>query len=275
MRNTVSTFQELKNKGEKITMLTAYDYSMAKLIDSSGINGILVGDSLGMVCLGYENTLSVTMEDMLHHTKAVVRGTSNALVVGDMPFMSYQTSIYDAVYNAGRFIKEAGAHAVKLEGGATVAEEIKAIVKAQIPVMGHIGLTPQSVNMFGGFKVQGKNEKVAKKLIEDAKILEEAGAFSIVLECIPEKLSKIISESISIPTIGIGAGKYCDGQILVYQDMLSMFSDLKPKFVKSFGNIGESIKDGVSQYIKEVKEAKFPEEKHAFKIDDDVINKLY
>ncbi|HDK7160623.1 TPA: 3-methyl-2-oxobutanoate hydroxymethyltransferase [Clostridium botulinum] len=275
MRNTVSTFQELKDRGEKITMLTAYDYSMAKLIDSSGINGILVGDSLGMVCLGYENTLSVTMEDMLHHTKAVVRGTSNALVVGDMPFMSYQTSIYDAVYNAGRFIKEAGAHAVKLEGGATVAEEIKAIVKAQIPVMGHIGLTPQSVNMFGGFKVQGKNEKVAKKLIEDAKILEEAGAFSIVLECIPEKLSKIISESISIPTIGIGAGKYCDGQILVYQDMLSMFSDFKPKFVKSFGNIGESIKDGVSQYIKEVKEAKFPEEKHAFKIDDDVINKLY
>ncbi|HCL4437228.1 3-methyl-2-oxobutanoate hydroxymethyltransferase [Clostridium botulinum] len=275
MRNTVSTFQELKNKGEKITMLTAYDYSMAKLIDSSGINGILVGDSLGMVCLGYENTLSVTMEDMLHHTKAVVRGTSNALVVGDMPFMSYQTSIYDAVYNAGRFIKEAGAHAVKLEGGATVAEEIKAIVKAQIPVMGHIGLTPQSVNIFGGFKVQGKNEKVAKKLIEDAKILEEAGAFSIVLECIPEKLSKIISESISIPTIGIGAGKYCDGQILVYQDMLSMFSDFKPKFVKSFGNIGESIKDGVSQYIKEVKEAKFPEEKHAFKINDDVINKLY
>ncbi|MBO0551211.1 3-methyl-2-oxobutanoate hydroxymethyltransferase [Clostridium botulinum] len=274
MRNTVSTFQELKNKGEKITMLTAYDYSMAKLIDSSGINGILVGDSLGMVCLGYENTLSVTMEDMLHHTKAVVRGASNALVVGDMPFMSYQTSIYDAVYNAGRFIKEAGAHAVKLEGGSTVAEEVKAIVKAQIPVMGHIGLTPQSVNMFGGFKVQGKNEKIAKKLIEDAKILENAGAFSIVLECIPEKLSKIISESISIPTIGIGAGKYCDGQILVYQDMLSMFSDFKPKFVKSFGNIGQSIKDGVSQYIEEVKEVAFPEEKYTFKIDDDVIKKI-
>lgn len=275
MRNTVSTFQELKNKGEKITMLTAYDYSMAKLVDSSGINGILVGDSLGMVCLGYENTLSVTMEDMLHHTKAVVRGTSNALVVGDMPFMSYQTSIYDAVYNAGRFIKETGAHAIKLEGGAAVEKEVKAIVKAQIPVMGHIGLTPQSVNMFGGFKVQGKNEKVARKLIEDAKILEDAGAFSIVLECIPEKLSKIISESISIPTIGIGAGKYCDGQILVYQDMLSMFSDFTPKFVKSFGNIGKSIKNGVSQYIEEVKESKFPEEKHTFKIDDDVINKLY
>lgn len=275
MRNTVSTFQELKNKGEKITMLTAYDYSMAKLIDSSGINGIVVGDSLGMVCLGYENTLSVTMEDMLHHTKAVVRGASNALVVGDMPFMSYQTSIYDAVYNAGRLIKEAGAHAVKLEGGATVEKEVRAIVKAQIPVMGHIGLTPQSVNMFGGFKVQGKNEKIAKQLIEDAKILEDAGAFSIVLECIPEKLSKIISESISIPTIGIGAGKYCDGQILVYQDMLSMFSDFKPKFVKSFGNIGEAIRDGVSQYIKGVKEVEFPEEKHTFKIDDDVIKKLY
>ncbi|APF25747.1 3-methyl-2-oxobutanoate hydroxymethyltransferase [Clostridium sporogenes] len=275
MRNTVSTFQELKNKGEKITMLTAYDYSMAKLIDSSGINGILVGDSLGMVCLGYENTLSVTMEDMLHHTKAVVRGASNALVVGDMPFMSYQASTYDAVYNAGRFIKEAGAQAVKLEGGAAVEKEVKAIVKAQIPVMGHIGLTPQSVNMFGGFKVQGKNEKIAKKLIEDAKILEDAGAFSIVLECIPEKLSKIISESISIPTIGIGAGKYCDGQILVYQDMLSMFSDFTPKFVKSFGNIGEAIKNGVSQYIEEVKEVEFPEEKHTFKIDDDVINKLY
>ncbi|WP_434303827.1 3-methyl-2-oxobutanoate hydroxymethyltransferase [Clostridium botulinum] len=275
MRNTVSTFQELKNKGEKITMLTAYDYSMAKLIDSSGINGILVGDSLGMVCLGYENTLSVTMEDMLHHTKAVVRGASNALVVGDMPFMSYQTSTYDAVYNAGRFIKEAGAQAVKLEGGAAVEKEVKAIVKAQIPVMGHIGLTPQSVNMFGGFKVQGKNEKIAKKLIEDAKILEDAGVFSIVLECIPEKLSKIISESISIPTIGIGAGKYCDGQILVYQDMLSMFSDFKPKFVKSFGNIGEAIKNGVSQYVEEVKEVEFPEEKHTFKIDDDVINKLY
>ncbi|OSB17564.1 3-methyl-2-oxobutanoate hydroxymethyltransferase [Clostridium sporogenes] len=275
MRNTVSTFQELKNKGEKITMLTAYDYSMTKLIDSSGINGILVGDSLGMVCLGYENTLSVTMEDMLHHTRAVVRGASNALVVGDMPFMSYQASTYDAVYNAGRFIKEAGAQAVKLEGGAAVEKEVKAIVKAQIPVMGHIGLTPQSVNMFGGFKVQGKNEKIAKKLIEDAKILEDAGAFSIVLECIPEKLSKIISESISIPTIGIGAGKYCDGQILVYQDMLSMFSDFTPKFVKSFGNIGEAIKNGVSQYIEEVKEVEFPEEKHTFKIDDDVINKLY
>lgn len=275
MKNTVSTFKEMKSKGEKISMLTAYDYSMAKLIDSSGVNGILVGDSLGMVCLGYENTLSVTMEDMIHHTKAVTKGAKNALVVSDMPFMSYQTSIYDATVNAGRLIKEAGAHAVKLEGGATVCKQVKAIVDAQIPVMGHLGLTPQSVNMFGGFKVQGKSEEIAKKLIEDAKKLEEAGAFSIVLECVPYKLAKIITESISIPTIGIGAGKYCDGQILVYQDMLSMFSDFKPKFVKSFANIGSDINKGVEDYIKEVKESSFPEEKHSFKIDDNIIEKLY
>ncbi|MEL7597009.1 MAG: 3-methyl-2-oxobutanoate hydroxymethyltransferase, partial [Clostridiaceae bacterium] len=200
MKNTISTFKKAKDKGEKLTMLTAYDYSTAKLIDSSGINGILVGDSLGMVCLGYKDTLSVTMEDMIHHIRAVARGTENALVVGDMPFMSYQASIYDAVVNAGRLIKEGEAQAVKLEGGDTVIEQIKAIVKAQIPVMGHIGLTPQSVNMFGGFKVQGKNEKAAKELIDAAKRIEEAGAFSIVLECVPAKLAEIITKEISIPT---------------------------------------------------------------------------
>lgn len=275
MKNTISTFQDLKNDHKKITMLTAYDYSMAKLIDSSGINGILVGDSLGMVCLGYKNTLSVTMEDMLHHTKAVARGIQDALLVSDMPFMSYQASIYDAVTNAGRLVKEANAEAVKLEGGADVCEQIKAIVKAQIPVMGHLGLTPQSVNVFGGYKVQGKEEAAALALIEYAKRLEDAGAFAIVLECIPEALASIITEKVNIPTIGIGAGAGCDGQILVYQDMLNMFSDIKPKFVKQFANVGEVIKQGVTDYIKEVSEGSFPAKEHTFKISNDIINKLY
>ena len=264
-----------KKSGEKLTMLTAYDYSMAKLIDEFNVNGILVGDSLGMVCLGYKDTLSVTMEDMLHHTKAVARGTTNALVVADMPFMSYQASIYDAVRNAGRFIQEAGAEAIKLEGGALVCPQIEAIVNAQIPVMAHIGLTPQSVNMFGGFKVQGKNSIDAKKLIDDAKKVEAAGAFAIVLECIPAKLSDIISREISIPTIGIGAGAGCDGQILVYQDMLNMFSDFKPKFVKDFANVGDLMRNGFKSYIKEVNEGTFPGAEHCFKIDDEVLNKLY
>ncbi|MDP4179146.1 MAG: 3-methyl-2-oxobutanoate hydroxymethyltransferase [Bacillota bacterium] len=275
MKNTVVTFKEAKSKGEKLTMLTAYDYSTAKLIDESGINSILVGDSLGMVCLGYPDTLSVTMEDMIHHTKAVARGAKNALIVGDMPFMSYQTSVYDAVYNAGRFIKEANAHAVKLEGGAAVAEQVKAIVRASIPVMGHIGLTPQSVNAFGGFKVQGKSEEAARKLIEEALILEEAGAFSIVLECVPAKLAEIISKKVSIPTIGIGAGNGCDGQVLVYQDMLGMFADIKPKFVKQYANIGENMKEAFKKYISEVKEGAFPSKEHEFKIDEEVLEKLY
>lgn len=275
MKNTISTFKKAKDKGEKLTMLTAYDYSTAKLIDSSGVNGILVGDSLGMVCLGYKDTLSVTMEDMIHHIRAVARGTENALVVGDMPFMSYQASIYDAVVNAGRLIKEGEAQAVKLEGGDTVIEQIKAIVKAQIPVMGHIGLTPQSVNMFGGFKVQGKNEKAAKELIDAAKRIEEAGAFSIVLECVPAKLAEIITKEISIPTIGIGAGAGCDGQILVYQDMLGMFSDVSPKFVKKFANVGQVMQEAFRAYIKEVKEETFPTKEHCFKIDEETLSKLY
>ena len=275
MKNSISTFISAKKSGEKLTMLTAYDYSMAKLIDECGVNGILVGDSLGMVCLGYKDTLSVTMDDMLHHTKAVTRGAENALVVGDMPFMSYQTSVYDAVKNAGRFIQEAGAQAIKLEGGAVVCPQIKAIVNAQIPVMGHIGLTPQSVNMFGGFKVQGKNSLDAKKLIEDAKKVEAAGAFAVVLECIPSKLADIISKEISIPTIGIGAGGGCDGQILVYQDMLNMFSDFKPKFVKNFANVGDLMRDGFKSYIKEVNEGTFPGAEHCFKIDNQILNKLY
>lgn len=275
MKNTVATLQQQKLDGDKITMLTAYDYSTAKLVDECGVNTILVGDSLGMVMLGYEDTLSVTMEDMIHHTAAVTRGAKNALVVGDMPFMSYQTSVYDAVVNAGRLMKEGRCQAVKLEGGAAVCPQIKAITEASIPVVAHIGLTPQSVNAFGGFKVQGKSEADARRLIEEAKAVEEAGAFAIVLECIPAKLAKLITESVSIPTIGIGAGADCDGQVLVYQDMLALFSDFKPKFVKHFANAGEVMKRGFTEYIKEVKEGTFPAAEHTFKIADDIINKLY
>lgn len=272
---TVSSFIEFKEKGTKVSMLTAYDYSTAKLLDEAGVDTILVGDSLGMVMLGYEDTLSVTMEDMLHHTRAVARGVKNAFVVGDMPFMSYHITVEEAVRNAGRFIKEAGADAVKLEGGEDVVDKIRAIVKAQIPVVGHLGLTPQSVNMFGGFKVQGKSEAQAKKLIEEAMLLQEAGCCAIVLECVPEKLAKIVSEKLTIPTIGIGAGKYCDGQVLVIQDMLGMYSDFVPKFVKKFADVGTAMKDAVAEYKKEVQDMTFPEEKHTFKIKDEVLDKLY
>lgn len=275
MKNTVITIQQAKENGEKLTMLTAYDYSTAKLIDEAGINMILVGDSLGMVVLGYEDTLSVTMEDMIHHTAAVARGAKNAFLVADMPFMSYQTSVYDAVVNAGRLMKEGRAQAVKLEGGKEVAEHIRAITNASIPVVGHLGLTPQSLNAFGGFKVQGKSEEAAKKLIEDALAIEEAGAVAMVLECVPAKLAELISKKVKIPTIGIGAGAGCDGQVLVYQDMLAMFSDFKPKFVKHFGQIGEQMKAAFAQYSEEVKSGAFPAQEHTFKIDDEVIEKLY
>lgn len=275
MKNTVLTFKEAKEKHEKLTMLTAYDYSTAKLIDEAGINSILVGDSLGMVCLGYEDTLSVTMEDMIHHTRAVTRGAKNALVVADMPFMSYQTSVYDAVVNAGRLMKEGRAQAVKLEGGKEVVEQIKAIVNASSPVVAHIGLTPQSINAFGGFKVQGKSEEAAKRLLEEARAVEEAGAFAVVLECVPAKLAEFISKEISIPTIGIGAGAGCDGQVLVYQDMLGMYSDFVPKFAKQYAKVGEVMRKAFADYNKEVKDGVFPEEKHTFKIDEEVIEKLY
>ena len=275
MKNTAVTFKQAKEKNEKLTMLTAYDYSTAKIIDEAGINGILVGDSLGMVCLGYEDTLSVTMEDMIHHTKAVSRGVKNTLVVADMPFMSYQTSVYDAVINAGRLIKEGRAHVVKLEGGVEVCDKIEAIVKASIPVMAHIGLTPQSVNAFGGFKVQGKDKEAARNLIEAALAVEKAGAFAVVLECVPAKLAAIITEKLSIPTIGIGAGAQCDGQILVYQDMLGMYSDFTPKFVKKYENLGEKMNVAFKKYIEEVKDGNFPGEEHSFKINDEVIEKLY
>ena len=275
MKNTVQTFKEAKNNHTKLAMLTAYDYSTAKLQDEAGIHGILVGDSLGNVILGYEDTISETMEDMIHHGAAVARGAKNALVVVDMPFMSYQTSVYDAVVNAGRLMKEGRANAVKLEGGVSVCPQIKAITDAGIPVMAHLGLTPQSINAFGGFKVQGKNEAAARKLIDDAKAVEEAGAFALVLECVPAKLAKIISEQLTIPTIGIGAGAGCDGQILVYQDMLGMFSDYTPKFVKRFAEVGSVMKEAFANYIKEVQAETYPAEEHTFKIDDEVLEKLY
>lgn len=275
MKNTVLTFKKAKEEGKKISMLTAYDYSTASLIDEAGINGILVGDSLGNVMLGYEDTVSVTMEDMIHHGAAVARGAKNAMVVIDMPFMSYQTSVYDAVVNAGRLMKEGRANAVKLEGGVEVKEQIKAIVDAGIPVMAHIGLPPQSINAFGGHRVQGKTEAAAKKLLEDAKAVEEAGAFSVVIEGVPAALAKIVTERSGIPTIGIGAGKDCDGQILVYQDMLGMYSDFTPKFVKKFANIGEIMKEAFKSYIDEINAGTFPAKENCYTIDEDVIEKLY
>lgn len=275
MKNTVLTFKNAKEQGKKLSMLTAYDYSMAKIIDESGIDGILIGDSLGMVVKGDEDTLAVTVEEIIYHTKAVKKGAKNALIVSDMPFLSYHISAEQAVLNAGRMIKEGGANAVKLEGGANVIEQIKAIVNAQIPVMGHLGLTPQSVNAFGGFKVQGKSEETAKKLIEDAVALEEAGAFSIVLEGIPAKVAELITKAVSIPTVGIGAGKECDGQILVYQDMLGMFDDFVPKFVKQYANIGTIMREAIGSYVKEVQDGSFPEAKHTFKIEESQLKKLY
>ena len=275
MKNTVITVKKAKEDNVKLTMLTAYDYSTAKLINAAGINLILVGDSLGNVILGYEDTISVTMEDMIHHAKAVAKGAPDALVVVDMPFMSYQTSAYDAVVNAGRLMKEGRANAVKLEGGKEVCPQIEAIVAAGIPVCAHLGLTPQSINAFGGHKVQGKSEQAAKKLVDDAIAVENAGAFAVVLECVPAKLAKVISEKLSIPTIGIGAGAGCDGQVLVYQDVLGMFSDFTPKFVKGFATGGEIMTQAFKDYDAAVKDGSFPQEQHTYAIDDDVIEKLY
>ena len=272
--NTVSTLLQQKQSGDKITMLTAYDYTTAKIIDECGVNSILVGDSLGMVMLGYENTLPVTMEDMIHHTKAVSRATKNAFVVADMPFMSYQVSVQEAVKNAGRLIQEGGANAVKLEGGAEVCDRITAIVKTSIPVVAHLGLTPQSVNAFGGFKVQGKNLAHAKKLIQDALNIQEAGACAVVLEGIPAKLAEIITEKLIIPTIGIGAGNGCDGQVLVYQDMLGLTTGHIPKFAKCFADVGNLMRQGIQNYITETKSKSFPSQEHIYHIDDEIMNQL-
>ncbi|MBO6108590.1 MAG: 3-methyl-2-oxobutanoate hydroxymethyltransferase [Eubacterium sp.] len=273
-KNTVLTFRQAKENGGKLTMLTAYDYSTAKLIDEAGVNSILVGDSLGNVMLGYEDTIPVTMEDMMHHGAAVARGTKNALLIIDMPFMSYQISVRQALKNAGRIMKETGCDAVKLEGGHRVCPQIKAMTEAGIPVCAHIGMTPQSVNAFGGFKVQAKTEDTARRLIEEAQAVEEAGAFAVVMECVPAALAELVTKKLSIPTIGIGAGAGCDGQVLVYADMLGMYSDFIPKFVKRYANLGDIMKEAIQGYIDEVGSGAFPAEEHTFKIDEDVIKSV-
>ncbi len=262
---TVKTYQQFKNEGRKITMLTAYDYSMAKLVSNAGIDSILIGDSLAMTMQGHNSTLPVTVDDIIYHTKMVVRANKNALIVSDMPFLSYHVSVEDTVRNAGRIVKEGGAEAVKLEGGRNILNQVKAVIDAQIPVMGHLGLTPQSVNAFGGFKVQGRDEENAKRILEDALALQDAGVFAIVLEGIPENLAKEISEKLFIPTIGIGAGKYCDGQVLVLQDMLGMFNDFVPKFVKQYADLNTIISGAVKDYISEVQSGNFPTEKYTYK----------
>ncbi len=274
MSVTVSTFLKMKAEGKKISMITAYDYTTARLVDESGIDSILVGDSLGNVMLGLGDTVSVTMEDMIHHGAAVARGTKNALVVVDMPFMSYQSSVHDAVVNAGRLMKEARANAVKLEGGVEVADRIRAIVDCQIPVCAHIGLTPQGINALGGFKVQGKTADSARKLLEDAHAVEEAGAFAVVLEAIPAELAERVSAELTIPTIGIGAGAGCDGQVLVNQDMLGMFHDFTPKFVRRFAEVGDVMLDAYRAYDAAVKDGTFPAAEHTYAAPAGVLENL-
>jgi len=271
MRVTVNQIREMKQKGEKITMITAYDYTTAKVVDEVGIPLILVGDSLGMVVLGYDSTIPVTMDVMLHHTKAVVRGAKNTMVVGDMPFMTYHLSVEDALRNAGRFIQEAGCQAVKLEGGVTVADKVRRIVECGIPVMGHIGLTPQSIHAFGGFKVQGKTPEAASRLLEDARALEKAGVFAIVLETVPAPLAALITRQVGVPTIGIGAGIGCDGQVQVVHDVLGSYSDFVPKHAKQYAKLAEVIKNALTEYFNEVKSGNFPTEKQSFPMDESIL----
>lgn len=272
-RITIKTIIEKKAKQEKITMLTAYDFFIAGIIDRSEIDIILVGDSLGMVVLGYDDTLKVTLDDMLYHTRAVSGGVKKCLVVGDMPFLTYHLDKKQALKNAGRFIQEAGAQAVKVEGGLEVAKKVKKIVNAGIPVMGHIGLTPQSIHQLGGYKVQGKDVEKARKLLDDAKALEEAGVFSIVLECIPSELSKVITKEVNIPTIGIGAGPYCDGQVLVTNDLLGL-TEKVAKFVKLYAHLGINIEGAIKSFRDEVKDGDFPSESHSYSIEQSVIEQI-
>ena len=274
MRVTANQVKEMKVEKQKIVMLTAYDYSTAKLVDEAGVPLILVGDSLGMVVLGYESTIPVTMDEMIHHTKAVVRGTKQALVIGDMPFMSYHTNISEALHNAARFIQEGGAQAVKLEGGVTVAETVKRIVDCGIPIMGHIGLTPQSVHQLGGHKVQGKTPEAAERLLMDARALEQAGAFAIVLELVPAPLSKLITQKVSIPTIGIGAGPDCDGQVQVINDLLGLFADFVPKHAKQYAKLAGTIRTAIADYMGEVKSGSFPTTEHSSTMDESLLKEL-
>ncbi len=262
---TVQDFIKRKTENKKITMLTAYDYPFAKIVDEAGIDAIIVGDSVGMVVQGLENTLPVTMDEMVYHTKIVSSAVKNAMVIGDLPFMSYQVSIEDAVRNAGRFLKEAGASAVKIEGGAEVAEHIRSITKSDIPVMAHIGLTPQSIHRIGGYKVQGKTEDSAKRLSEEAHIAEDAGAFSLLLEAIPMGLAKRITEELSIPTIGIGAGPYCDGQVLVLHDVIGLFERFLPRFARRYANLRDEALNAIRVYKEEVEKGIFPSKEHSFK----------
>ncbi len=271
MRTTILQIKDMKQKGKRIPMLTAYDYATAKLIDGVGVPLILVGDSLGMVVLGYESTIPVTMEEMLHHTKAVVRGTEQALIIGDMPFMTYHASVSEALHNAARFIQEGGAQAVKLEGGEIMAETVRRIVGCGIPVMGHIGLTPQSVHQLGGFKVQGKTQEAAIRLVKDAIALEEAGVFSIVLEAVPTPLAKMITKKVGVPTIGIGAGPFCDGQVQVVSDLLGLFTDFVPKHAKQYARLSDIIKQAVGDYINEVQAGTFPTDKQSYAMDESLL----
>jgi 3-methyl-2-oxobutanoate hydroxymethyltransferase len=274
MRVTITDIKEMKQRKEKIPMLTAYDYVTAKMVDEAGVPLILVGDSLGMVMLGYESTIPVTMEEMIHHTKAVVKGARQALVIGDMPFMTYHINISDALHNAARFIQEGGARAVKLEGGEVVAETVRRLVGCGIPVMGHIGLTPQSIHQLGGFKVRGKGLEEGKKLLNDARILEEAGAFAVVLECTPAPLAKLITQKLTIPTIGIGAGPDCDGQVQVISDLLGLYTEFVPKHAKQYARLAGEIKTAVSTYVSEVKASSFPTAEQSYTMDESLVRQL-
>ena len=274
MRLTIKDLQDMKARGEKIPMMTAYDYTSSKLLEQAGIPLMLVGDSLGMVVLGYDSTVPVTMGDMLHHIKTVVRGTEKAHIVGDLPFMSYHAEVSEAIRNAGRILKEGGAQSIKLEGGQEMAETVNRIVKSGIPVMGHVGLTPQSVNQLGGYRVQGKTISDAIRLMEDTRALEEAGAYAVVLECVPAVLARMITDRLSIPTIGIGAGAGCDGQVQVFHDFLGLFTDFLPKHARRYTNLAETIQDAASQYISDVHLGEFPTDKESYKMSQSVLDEL-